>query len=59
MKLSYALKDKLGNTKFLAKLEWVRKAKVIAQLKFNNSKKDELGSAGSDDKCPRSRGFLL
>lgn len=44
--MSYALKTKLGNTKFLAKLEWVREAKVIAQLKFDDSKEDELGSAG-------------
>jgi len=40
MKFSYELKVNAGNTKFLAKLEGVRKAKTIAQLKLSDSKED-------------------
>lgn len=58
MKFSYELKIKAGNTKFLAKLEYVRKAKATAQLKFNDSKEDVIWSAGPyekwpGEKCPR------
>lgn len=42
MKFSYELKIKARNTKFLAKLEYVRKAKATAQLKFNDSKEDVI-----------------
>jgi len=42
MKLSYELKIKAGNTKFLAKPECVRKTKALAQLKFNDLKEDVI-----------------
>lgn len=54
MTFSYELKIKAGNTKFLAKLERVRKAKAIAQLKFSDFKEDVIWSAGPEDKCPRA-----
>lgn len=52
---SYELKVKAGNTKFLAKLEGVRKAKAIAQLKLSDSKEDVIWSAEPADKCPRAQ----
>lgn len=55
MKFTYEPQVKAGNTKFLAKLECVRKAKAIAQLKFNDSKENVVWSAEPDDKCPRAQ----
>lgn len=55
MKFSDELKLKAGNTKFLAKPVGARKAKAIAQWKFNESKEDVIWSAAPDEKCPRAQ----
>lgn len=46
MKFSYEPKIKAENTKFLAKLKCVRKAKAIAQLKCSDSKDDMMDQQG-------------